>query len=104
MGVFGVSLSNVSDNDYYDNRRCRSSVQKGLAPRASRLVDSYVMENWISLKQAAEILEVSVEAVRRLCHRATLGHRRMGGQMFVHVVEVRRRASERPASSRARRR
>jgi excisionase family DNA binding protein len=60
------------------------------------------MENWIPLTDAAEILGVTSEAVRRLAHRGTVAHLRMGGRLFVRKSEVERRARKVPANSRRR--
>jgi hypothetical protein len=60
------------------------------------------MENFISLAEAARILRVTPEAVRRLCHRATILHIRMGGRLFVRKSEIERRARQTPSNSRRR--
>jgi excisionase family DNA binding protein len=60
------------------------------------------MENYYSLTVAAAKLGVSVEAVRRLCHRGTLRHVRWSGRIMVARVEVDSRASGTPHNSRRR--
>lgn len=47
--------------------------------------------NLLSLKQAAKLLGVSTEAVRRLCERGTLAFTEIDGRKFVRRVELERR-------------
>ncbi len=42
-------------------------------------------DKWLSLVEAAALLNISAEAVRQLAHRGTLAHRRLAGR--IHIPE-----------------
>lgn len=52
------------------------------------------MENMITLTEAAEILGISHEAVRRLCLRGTLGYVRRGGRYWLRREAVLLRSNQ----------
>ena len=65
------------------------------------MLESNVMENWLTIDEVAALAGVSNEAVRRKCLRGSLAYVRKGGRRFIRQDHAELYVRDRVARRRA---